>query len=73
MRNILLIIGALLIGAGVLIASGNLKYNDTDKVADFGKLELKATHEETTPVNWGWVLIGGGAVVLVGVAVARKL
>jgi hypothetical protein len=73
MRNALFIIGALLVAGGVLIASGMLKYQDTDKVADFGKLEIEATHEKTTPVNWGYVLLGGGALVLVGAAVAKKL
>ena len=72
MRNALLVVGALLVLAGILIASGMMKYRDTDKVLDIGKVEVEASHEKTAPVNWGWILIGGGAVVLVGGALAKK-
>lgn len=72
MRNALFIIGALLVVAGILVASGVMKYQDTDKVVDFGKVEIEATREKTAPVNWGYVLLGGGALLLVGGAFAGK-
>jgi uncharacterized membrane protein YphA (DoxX/SURF4 family) len=72
MRNPLLIVGALLVVAGLLIASGMMKYQDKDTVADIGKLHVEASHEKTAPLNWGWVLIGGGALVLVGGALTKK-
>ena len=72
MRNALFIVGALLVVAGLLAVSGMLKYQDTDKVVDFGKVEIEATHEKTAPVNWGYALLGGGALLLVGGAFARK-
>jgi hypothetical protein len=72
MRNPLLIVGALLIVAGLAIASGMLKYQDTDKVVDFGKVEIEATREKTAPLNWGYVLLGAGGVALVAGALARK-
>jgi hypothetical protein len=72
MRNILFILGALLLLGGVLVASGVMKYEETDKVADFGKLEIEATREKTAPLNWGYVLLGGGVVVLIGAAILRK-
>jgi hypothetical protein len=73
MRNALFILGALLVAGGVLMAAGLFKYQDTDKVAEFGKLEIEASREKTAPVNWGYVLLGGGVVVLVGAALVKKL
>jgi hypothetical protein len=72
MRNALFIVGALLVAGGLLVASGLLKYQDTDKVVDFGQVEIEATREKTAPLNWGYVLLGGGALLLVGGAFARK-
>jgi len=72
MRNALFIVGALFVAAGLLMASGKLHYTKTDKVADFGKLEVEATRQKTAPLNWGYVLLGGGAVLLVIGAMTRK-
>jgi hypothetical protein len=72
MRNPLFILGALMVAIGLFISAGKLHYQKTDKVADFGKLEIQATHEKTTPLNWGYVLLGGGAVLLVIGAMTRK-
>jgi hypothetical protein len=72
MRNALFIIGALLVVAGVLVASGMMKYQDKEQV-EIGKLELEASREKTAPANWGWLLLGGGAVVLVAGALTKKV
>lgn len=72
MRTPALLIGAILIVIGGLIAAGVFRYEDTDKVMDFGKLEVEKTEEKTTPVNWGYVLLGGGALVLVAGALMRR-
>ena len=72
MRNVLFIFGALLLVAGLLMAGGKLKYEDTDKVVDLGKVEINATHEKTAPLNWGYVLLGGGALLIVGGALAKR-
>jgi len=71
MRNALFIIGALLVVAGILVASGMMKYQDKEQV-EIGKLELEASREKTAPVNWGWLLLGGGVVVLVAGALIKK-
>jgi hypothetical protein len=71
MRNALFIVGALLVVAGILVASGMMKYQDKEQV-EIGKLELEASREKTAPANWGWVLLGGGAVVLVAGALIKK-
>lgn len=72
MRNALFIVGALLVVAGILVASGMMKYQDKEQV-EIGKLELEASREKTAPANWGWLLLGGGAVVLVAGALTKKV
>jgi energy-converting hydrogenase Eha subunit G len=72
MRNSFFIVGALLVIAGLLIASGMMRYQDRDKVVDFGKVEIEATHEKNAPLNLGYVLLAGGALLLVGGAVSGK-
>lgn len=72
MRMPALILGAVLVIIGGLIAAGVFKYQDTDEVVDFGQLEVEKTEEKTAPLNWGYVLLGGGLVVLVVGALTRK-
>jgi hypothetical protein len=72
MQKPLLILGTLLVVAGLLVASGLMKYQDKDKVVDFGSLEIEASHEKQAPLNWGYVLLGLGAFALVGGAVMRR-
>jgi hypothetical protein len=72
MHKALLVLGSLMVVVGLLIASGMLNYRDTDKVADFGSLEIEATREKEAPLNWGYLLLGAGAVVLVAGAVMRR-
>lgn len=72
MQKPLLTIGALLVAAGLLIASGLMKYNDKEEVVDFGALEIEATQEKKAPLDWGYVLIGIGAVALVAGAMVRR-
>ena len=72
MRSFLLICGALLCAGGVLIAAGMLKYRDSEKVVDLGAVEVEASREKSAPANLGYLLIGGGALLLVGGAVARR-
>ena len=72
MHKALLVLGTLMVAVGLLIASGMLNYKDTDKVADFGALEIEATREKEAPLNWGYLLLGVGAVTLVAGAVMRR-
>ena len=72
MRNGLLVLGVLLLVGGLAVAAGLLKYQDKDKVVDFGSVEIEASREKTAPVNWGWILLGGGVVALVAGAMVRK-
>lgn len=72
MRTGLLILGVLLVVGGLVVAAGLFKYQDKDKIVDFGKVEIESSREKTAPMNWGWVLLGGGAVALVAGALVRK-
>lgn len=72
MRVPALILGAILLLVGGVMAAGLFKYKDTETVVDFGKVEIKTTTEKTAPLNWGYVLMGGGALLLAGGALARK-
>ena len=72
MHKALLILGALLVVARLAVAGGLMKYQDKDKVADFGSLEIEATHEKQAPLNWGYMLLGAGAVALVAGAMMRR-
>lgn len=72
MRQPALIAGGLLVAVGILIAMGLFRWEETDKVIDLGRLEVEATQEKRAPLNWGYVLIAGGALVMVAGALARR-
>ena len=67
MKNTLILgIVLILIGAAVL-AYGHFSYQTRDTVLEIGPIKATAERTHTVPVPpiLGWVLIGGGAVVLV--------
>ncbi|MBP6597152.1 MAG: hypothetical protein KA187_08655 [Arenimonas sp.] len=69
MRTPALVIGALLLIIGGLIAAGVFKFQSTEKVVDLGPIEISKTDTKTPPINLGWILMGAGALaVVVGVA-----
>lgn len=71
MRMPALILGVILLIVGGLIAAGVFKYEDKNK-AEIGPVALTVTREKTPPVNFGWVLIGVGAVAMVVGAASKK-
>lgn len=69
MRMPALILGAILLVVGGLIAAGVFKFESTEKVLDIGPLEVSKTETKRPPLNLGWILLGAGAVaVVIGVA-----
>jgi len=72
MRAPLMIIGFILLAIGSLMAAGVFHFTDTKNVIDAGPLKVQSTKERTAPPNWGYLLLAGGAVVLVVGAVAGK-
>ncbi len=72
MRMPAMIIGILLLVFGGLMVGGVLHYTDTKRVVDAGPLKIDTTTEKTAPPNWGYILLAGGAVMLVVGAMAGK-
>lgn len=67
MRAGLIIIGVILLAAGIWVTLGNGSFKQTDTVAQLGPAKIEATHEKAIP-QWagiagivvGLVLAGGG-------------
>ena len=72
MRNVTLLIGALLLIAGGLAAAGVFKWETTETVADIGPIQISKTEEKAPPPTLGWVLLGAGAIALVAGAMMKK-
>ena len=72
MRMPAIILGAVLLVAGGLIAAGVFKFQSTEKVLDMGPIEVTKTDTKSPPINLGWVLMGAGAVALVIGAASKK-
>jgi hypothetical protein len=66
MRQILIIVGLVLIVAGIWVVAGGGTYHDTETVVKIGSTALKATHDKAIPQ---WLGISGivvGAVLVLG-------
>jgi hypothetical protein len=72
MRNITLLVGALLLVAGGLAVAGVFKWETAETVADIGPIQISKTEEKAPPPNLGWVLLGAGAVAVVVGAMMKK-
>jgi hypothetical protein len=71
MRAGLIVIGIILLAAGIWVVAGNASYRDTDTVAQIGPAKLTATHDRAVPQ---WIGIAGiviGGLLTVG-GIARK-
>jgi hypothetical protein len=71
MRIGLIVIGIILLAAGIWVVAGNASYRDTNTVAQIGSAKLTATHDRAVPQ---WVGIAGiviGGLLTVG-GIARK-
>ncbi|WP_250624770.1 hypothetical protein [Pinirhizobacter soli] len=71
MRAGLIVIGIILLAAGIWVVAGNASYRDTDTVAQIGPAKLTATHDRAIPQ---WIGIAGiviGGLLTVG-GIARK-
>lgn len=72
MRAGLIIIGIVLLIAGIWIIAGHASYQTTDTVAQIGSAKLTATHDKGVPQ---WVGIAGvvvGALVAIGGFVRKR-
>ncbi len=76
MKSILNVTGILLIliGAGTLIFQG-YSYNEPEKVAQIGEVQITATEQKTvhfSPILGGIALVGGIVLLVIGARNNRK-
>lgn len=72
MRTLAFVVGALLLVAGGLMASGLLSFTQQETVAKIGPLEVTTTQQKKPDATLGYVLLGAGVVLLVFGATRRK-
>ena len=66
MRAGLIIIGIIVLAAGIWVVAGHASYQDTDTLVQIGSAKVTATHDKGVPQ---WVGIGGivvGALLALG-------
>ena len=65
---------ALLVGGAAVLAYNSFSYTTTETVLQVGPVTATAdrTHEVALPPILGWLLVGGGAVVLAFAALSKK-
>ncbi|HET8596530.1 MAG TPA: hypothetical protein VFM22_02100 [Castellaniella sp.] len=63
MRPILIVVGLVLLVAGIWVVAGNGSYQDTETVVKIGSAALKATHDKAIPQWLGIAGIVVGAIL----------
>jgi hypothetical protein len=66
MRTGLIIVGILLVAAGIWVVAGHASYQDTDTLLQVGSAKITATHDKGVPQ---WIGIAGivvGALLAIG-------
>ncbi|TAN02840.1 MAG: hypothetical protein EPN36_15135 [Rhodanobacteraceae bacterium] len=67
MRIGLIIVGIVLLGLGVWIATGKPTYPSTETPIKFGQLEVKTTVQKPVPAPIGYAgIVVGGVLILAG-------
>ncbi|HEY8681927.1 MAG TPA: hypothetical protein VIM06_02050 [Rhodanobacter sp.] len=72
MRAGLIIVGIVLVVAGIWVISGHASYQDTDTLVQIGSAKITATHDKGVPQ---WVGIAGiviGGLLMVGGFVKKR-
>lgn len=69
MRALLIVVGLVLIAAGIWIVSGQATYKQTDTVVQLGPVKATATHDKTIP-SWAGIagIVIGGLLAVGGFA-----
>ncbi|HEU0229343.1 MAG TPA: hypothetical protein VFR20_02115 [Burkholderiaceae bacterium] len=66
MRQILIIVGLVLLVAGIWVVAGHGSYQNTETVIKIGSAALKTTHDEAIPKWLGIAGIVVGAILALG-------
>jgi len=72
MKAALLALGVILLIVGGVTAAGMFKFTENDKVADLGPIEIHKEKEHKLPLNAGYIMLGLGALMVVGGAAMRR-
>lgn len=72
MRAGLIVVGIILVAAGIWITIGGGSYQKTDTVASLGPAKIEATHNKSIP-QWVGIagIVIGGIVAVAGIAQKR--
>ena len=73
MRAALIIVGIILLVAGIWVTLGNGSYKQTDTVAQLGSAKIEATHTKSVP-QWVGIagIVVGGLLVVGGIASKKR-
>jgi uncharacterized membrane protein YphA (DoxX/SURF4 family) len=66
MRAALIVIGLLLVAAGIWVLAGQATYQQTDTLVQVGSAKLTATHDKAVPTWAGVAGIVVGALLAIG-------
>jgi uncharacterized membrane protein YphA (DoxX/SURF4 family) len=66
MRAALIVIGLLLVAAGIWVLAGQATYQQTDTLVQVGSAKLTATHDKAVPAWAGVAGIVVGALLAIG-------
>ncbi|NUO74262.1 MAG: hypothetical protein HOQ10_16315 [Frateuria sp.] len=72
MRAGLVIVGIILLVAGIWVTLGNGSYSQTDTVAQLGPAKIEATHEKAVPQWLGIAGIVVGGLLAIGGFASKK-
>jgi uncharacterized membrane protein len=72
MRTVLVIVGLLLVAAGIWVVAGHASYTATETVAKIGSAELTASHDRAIPQWVGIAGIAVGGLIAIGAMIGRR-
>lgn len=73
MRIAAIVVGVILLAAGIWVVVGNGNYKSTDTVMKIGSASIEATHDKAIP-QWAGIagIVVGGVLVIGGFVSGRK-
>ncbi len=73
MRIAAIVVGVILLIAGIWVVAGNGTYKSTDTVVKVGSASIEATHDKAVP-QWAGIagIVVGGVLIIGGVASGRR-
>ncbi|MFC4763736.1 hypothetical protein [Dyella koreensis] len=66
MRAILILVGLILVAAGIWVLSGHANYQQTDTLVQLGSAKITATHDKAVPSWIGMAGVAIGALLAIG-------